>query len=243
MASEKVMAARAVPRGVAREFRESKWMTVLCAGLLAMVVMNLFTVMQGLMNGEEPMVVVVNALITFFVAFVAIKMVRLRQGMDGKQPVQASKAYLVFFIVQILYAAFMVSLYYSMHVVMHSGEIPTVTDEVIAQWDAMLPYYIFTVAIIVLQTLCACAMWRVLRGVSDLVKGQNPGSGAMTAASALCALTTGMLLCNVVLTLMMSGGGILGVVINLITALPELVYYFSVSQLCRQVSLRLKGQQ
>lgn len=245
MANERIKAQRAVPRQLARNFAEDKYMTLALAGLLFSVVMGAFSIAQGLLSTgmDVAIATVLTAITVLGGMFVAVRLVKFRQGQQNKQAEKASKACLVYAILLVMSALFMGNMYFTTYTFMQSGEAGELAREMEGVWQSALIFGAFETVTAVFQAASYFMLYLVFKGMQQMSVGRYPEKNRLTASSMVCSLTAGLVICYIMLKVMMASGDAVSMVSGVISSLPDLLFYFSMSQLCRLTSLRLRGEE
>ena len=242
MANERLTASRAMPRAVAQSFFENRYLNVMSIALLAAGVISLTSVVQGVLAHEDAMYMVLNGLGAFLNLFVGVRLNGLRTRQTFESAKSMGKICLVYCCVQAFLLLLTGSMYVSMHEIIHSPEAAAeLVEGAVEQWDSMLPYYILTLVVTLFQAVSWGLFARGVNDVRDMTRGRFPSRNAFTPAAAVCALTTGLMLCTTVLNVMMAWGNAEGVGVALVNSLPELAVYFACAQLCRQSAAARNG--
>ena len=242
MANERLTASRAMPRAVAQSFFENRYLTVMSIALLAAGVISLTSVVQGVLAHENAIYMVLNGLGAFLNLFVGVRLNGLRTRQTFESTKSMSRICLVYCCVQAFLLLLTGSMYVSMHEIIHSPEAAAdLVEGAVEQWDNMLPCYILTLVVTLFQAVSWGLFARGVNDVRDMTRGRLPSRNAFTPAAAVCALTTGLMLCNTVLNVMMAWGNAEGVGVALVNSLPELAVYFACAQLCRQSAAARNG--
>lgn len=244
MANERIKAQRAVPRQLAKEFAENKYMTLAAAGILFSVVMGAFSIAQGLMamSADGALTTVLTGIMTLSMMFVAVRLVKFRQNQQGKQAEKTGKACLIYAIILLMCAVFMGNMYLTTYTFIKSGEAGEVVQEMEGMWQSALLFGVFETVTTLFQAISYFMLYLVFKGMQQMCVGRYPEKDRLTAASVVCSLTAGMVICYILLKIMMSAGDVMGIVASVFNSLPDLLFYFGMSQLCRLTSLRRKGE-
>ena len=238
MASEKLTAMRAVPRGVAEDFRQNRYLGLMCIGAALCAGMSLLSAVSSVMGGQSETMwleAFFEILSAAALGYFCWRFFSLRDSISGKKAGKARKSCIIVFVMMMLTVIFLGMFYWVLYSTLRSADpeelLEAMSQEYIDSLWALLPITITGFVIQVCLAIAHVFLFRAMGDMEQMAEGRYPKKNAFTAASNVAALAAGMSICGIIMNLMTGFG-----VLNLIAALPEVLLYLSMCLLCRATS-------
>ena len=238
MASEKLAAMRAVPRGVAEEFRQNRYLGLMCIGAALCAGMALLSAGSSVMGGQSETMwleAIFEVFSAFALGYFTWRFFALRESVSGPKAGKARKSCIIVFAVMMITVVFLGIFYWVLYSTLRGADpeelLENMSREYIDSLWALLPITITGFVIQVCQAIAQVFLFRAMGDMELMAEGRYPKRNSFTAASNAAALAAGMSICGVIMNLMTGFG-----LVNLIAALPEVLLYLSMCLLCRATS-------